>query len=68
MTKRNSLEHFALFYEKIENSKLPNDTSLERSNNSYEKTPSLSEDDIHKLNEDAQNPMRNAPKTNPIDS
>ena len=66
MSKRNSLESFALFYEQIKNSKVPNDTTEERKSNSYDKAPSLTDDDVYKLSDDVQHPMQKSSKSNPL--
>ncbi len=69
MSKRNSLENFALFYEKIEeNAKSSNDTTEERQKISYDNSPCLTEDDLYKLNDDVRHPIQKSGKSDPIQS
>jgi hypothetical protein len=58
MSKRHSLENYALFYEKIETNKQDNSANDMRQEINYEKTAGLNEEQISKLSEDLRNQQK----------
>jgi hypothetical protein len=67
MSKKSSLDTYALFYERIDAAKNDSVNDL-RKKNSYENPSSLKDDDISKLGQDLQSPIHSSDKSDPIQS
>jgi hypothetical protein len=60
---KNSLDRYALFYEKIEPQKSGNRVAQAKATPNYDKAPSLSEEQVKALSEDLRRPIQ--PQTRP---